>query len=79
MVGLVQISQMATRISYITGRRGFDDLAGKSGSVDVAVSLQGMVGAVMTMEQVTRSLIGVAVRGPRLDLRLVSWISESER
>ena len=72
MVGLVQISQKATRFSCITGRRGLDDLAGNSGSVDVAVSLQGMVGAVMTIEQATRCLIGVVVRGPRLDLRLVS-------
>lgn len=45
---------MATRISCITGRRGLDDLAGNSGSVDVAVSLQGMVGAVMTIKQATR-------------------------
>ena len=51
---MVQIGQIPSRISFIIGGHPVEDPAGNPGSVDVAVSLLGMAGAVIAIEQATR-------------------------
>ena len=51
---MVQIFQVASRNFCVTGRRRLEKSAGSSGSVDVAVCLSSMAGAIMTIEEATR-------------------------
>ena len=51
---MVQIANFPSRISSVIGGHPVENSAGNLGSVDVAVSLLGMGGALMTIEQATR-------------------------